>query len=78
MTLCIFNWGLQGYTLCVLSVLFIYLFFFLIRDCIMGAGLNIESLLWVEESKITLFFYQNWYFYNRINCCTSIRCVLTY
>ena len=40
----------------------------------MGAGLNIESLLWVEESEITLFFYQNWYFYNRRNCCTSIRC----
>ena len=28
----------------------------------MGAGLNIESLLWVEESEITLLFYQNWYF----------------
>ena len=41
--------------MCVLSVLFIYLFFFLRRDCIMGAGLNIESLLWLEESEITLF-----------------------
>ena len=60
----------------MLSVLFIYLFFFLRRDCIMGAGLNIESLFWVEEIEITLFFYQNWYFYNRRNCCTSIRCVL--
>ena len=29
----------------------------------MGAGLNIESLLRAEESEITLFFYQNWYFY---------------
>ena len=60
--------------MCVVSVVYnIYLFFFLRRDCIMGAGLNIESLLWVEESEITIFFYQNWYFYNRRNCCTSIR-----
>ena len=34
---------------------FFFLFFFLKRDCIMGAGLNIESLLWVEESEKTFF-----------------------
>ena len=28
-----------------------YLFFFLSRYCIIGARLNIESLLWVEESE---------------------------
>ena len=31
-----------------------YLFFFLRRDCIIGAGLNIESLLWVEKSEILI------------------------
>ena len=41
--------------MCVVSVVYL-LIFLLEKRFIMGAGLNIESLLWVEESEITLFF----------------------
>ena len=37
--------------ICCCCLLFFYLCFFLSRYCIIGARLNIESLLWVEESE---------------------------
>ena len=35
-------------------------------------------MLKIQKRSQYVIFYQNWYFYNRRNCCTSIRCVLTY